>query len=94
LFTAIEVFIGHAFERPVVLSELSRNLEMPRDAVRRKLQRLMEIGLVERIDHHYYMTANACTGSSHLVALRPRQPSGRFTLRSMPARLRIAEIGV
>src|SRR5262245_63123968 len=57
LFTAIEVFIGHAFERPVVLSELSRNLEMPRDAVRRKLQRLVEIGLIERIDHRYYMTA-------------------------------------
>jgi DNA-binding HxlR family transcriptional regulator len=59
LFTAIEVFIGHAFERPVVLSELSRNLEMPRDAVRRKLQRLIEIGLIERIDHRYYMTAKA-----------------------------------
>ena len=57
LFTAIEVFIGHAFERPMVLSELSRNLEMPRDAVRHKLQRLIEIGLVERIDHRYYMTA-------------------------------------
>jgi hypothetical protein len=28
LFTAIEVFIGHAFERPMALSELSRNLEM------------------------------------------------------------------
>src|SRR5215831_4093722 len=25
LFTAIEVFVGHAFERPMVLSELSRN---------------------------------------------------------------------
>jgi hypothetical protein len=59
LFTAIEVFIGHAFDRPVVLSELSRNLEMPRDAVRRKLQRLIEIGLIERIDHRYYMTAKA-----------------------------------
>jgi DNA-binding IclR family transcriptional regulator len=59
LFTAIEVFIGHAFERPVVLSELSRNLEMPRDAVRRKLQRLIEIGLIERIDHRYYMTTKA-----------------------------------
>jgi hypothetical protein len=35
LFTAIEVFVGHAFERPMVLSDLSRNLEMPRDAVRR-----------------------------------------------------------
>src|SRR6516165_1794154 len=46
LFTAIEVFIGHAFERPMALNELSRNLEMPRDAVRRKLQRLIEIGLV------------------------------------------------
>ena len=57
LFTAIEVFIGHAFERPVLLSELSRNLEMPRDAVRRKLQRLIEIGLIERIEHRYYMTA-------------------------------------
>ena len=59
LFTAIEVFIGHAFERPMVLSELSRNLEMPRDAVRHKLQRLIEIGLVERIDRRYYMTAKA-----------------------------------
>jgi DNA-binding IclR family transcriptional regulator len=59
LFTAIEVFIGHAFERPMALNELSRNLEMPRDAVRRKLQRLIEIGLVERIDHRYYMTAKA-----------------------------------
>jgi DNA-binding transcriptional ArsR family regulator len=59
LFTAIEVFIGHAFERPMVLSELSRNLEMPRDAVRRKLQRLIEIGLVERIDQRYHMTAKA-----------------------------------
>lgn len=58
LFTAIEVFIGHAFERPMVLSELSRDLEMPRNAVRRKLQRLIEI-LVERIDHRYYMTAKA-----------------------------------
>jgi len=52
LFTAIEVFVGHAFE-------LSRNLEMPRDAVRRKLRRLIEIGLVECIDHRYYMTAKA-----------------------------------
>jgi IclR helix-turn-helix domain len=59
LFTAIEVFIGHAFERPLVLSELSRNLEMPRNTVRRKLQRLIKIGLVECIDHHYYMTAKA-----------------------------------
>ena len=59
LFPALEVFVGHAFERPMVLSELSRNLEMPRDAVRRKLQRLIEIGLVERIDHRYYMTAKA-----------------------------------
>src|SRR6516225_9640559 len=59
LFTAIEVFVGHAFERPMVLGELSRNLEMPRDAVRRKLRRLIEIGLVECIDHRYYMTAKA-----------------------------------
>jgi hypothetical protein len=36
---------------------VSRNLEMPRDAVLLKLQRLMEIGLVERIDQRYYMTA-------------------------------------
>jgi len=43
----------------MVLSELARNLEMPRDTVRRKLQRLIEIGLVERIDHRYYMTAKA-----------------------------------
>src|SRR5262249_1867300 len=43
----------------MVLSELSRNLEMPRDAVRRKLQRLIEIGLVERIDQRYHMTAKA-----------------------------------
>jgi len=43
----------------VVLGELSRNLEMPRDAVRRKLRRLIEIGLVECIDHRYYMTAKA-----------------------------------
>jgi len=54
--SAIEVFVGHAFERPMDLSELSRNLEMPRDTVRRRLQRLIEIGLVERIDHRYYMT--------------------------------------
>jgi len=32
---------------------------MPRDAVRRKLQRLIEIGLVECYDHRYYMTAKA-----------------------------------
>jgi len=56
LFTTLEVFIGHAFERPMALSELSRNLEMPRNIVRRKLQRLIEIGLVECIDHRYYMT--------------------------------------
>jgi DNA-binding transcriptional ArsR family regulator len=69
LFTAIEVFIGHAFGRPMVISELSRNLEMPRDAVRRKLQRLLEIGLVERIDHHYYMTAKANTPLQREVLL-------------------------
>jgi biotin operon repressor len=59
LFTALEVFIGHAFERPMLLSELSRNLELPRNSVRRKVQRLIEIGLVERIDNRYYMTAKA-----------------------------------
>src|SRR6476620_11536614 len=59
LFTAIEVFIGHAFERPMGLNDLARNLEMPRSTVRRKLQRLIEIGLVERIDRRYYMTAKA-----------------------------------
>jgi predicted transcriptional regulator len=59
LFTAIEVFIGHAFERPMLLSELSRNLELPRNNVRRKVQRLIEIGLVECIDNRYYMTAKA-----------------------------------
>ena len=69
LFTAIEVFIGHAFERPMVLSELSRNLEMPRNIVRRKLQRLIEIGLVECIDHRYYMTAKAKRAASARSAL-------------------------
>jgi len=59
LFTALEVFIGHAFERPMLLSELSRNLELPRNSVRRKVQRLIEIGLVECIDNRYYMTAKA-----------------------------------
>src|SRR5262249_28411033 len=59
LFTALEVFIGHAFERPMLLSELSRNLELPRNSVRRKVQRLIEIGLVEFIDNRYYMTAKA-----------------------------------
>jgi len=59
LFTALEVFIGHAFERPMLLSELSRNLELPRNRVRRKVQRLIEIGLVECIDNRYYMTAKA-----------------------------------
>jgi len=59
LFTAIEVFIGHAFERPMALSELARNLELPRNTVRGKLQRLIEIGLVECIDHRYYMTGKA-----------------------------------
>ena len=50
---------------------MSRNLEMPRDAVRRKLQRLIEIGLIERIDHRYYMTAkaNAASARSALGAL-------------------------
>jgi DNA-binding IclR family transcriptional regulator len=43
----------------MVLSELSRNLGMPRNIVRRKLQRLIEIGLVECIDRRYYMTAQA-----------------------------------
>jgi DNA-binding IclR family transcriptional regulator len=43
----------------MVLSELSRNLEMPRNTVRRKLQRLIEIGLVECIDHRYHMIAKA-----------------------------------
>ena len=56
---ATRAFIGHAFERPMALSELSRNLEMPRNIVRRKLQRLIEIGLVECIDHRYYMTVKA-----------------------------------
>ena len=35
------------------------HLEMPRNTVRRKLQRLIEIGLVECIDHRYYMTVKA-----------------------------------
>jgi len=30
---------------------LSRNLELPRNSVRRKVQRLIEIGLVECIDN-------------------------------------------
>ena len=59
LFTALEVFIGHAFERPMLLSELSRNLELPRNSVRRKVQRLIEIDLVECIDNRCYMTAKA-----------------------------------
>src|SRR3954462_9617800 len=52
LFTAIEVFIGHAFERPMGLNDLARNLELPRDAVRR-------LSLVERVDNRYYMTTRA-----------------------------------
>jgi biotin operon repressor len=87
LFTAIEVFIGHAFERPVVLSELSRNLEMPRDAVRRKLQRLVEIGLVERIEHRYYMTAkvNAPLQREVLLAhLRNLQGGHKRSVRNEP----------
>src|SRR6516225_5261449 len=69
LFTAIEVFVGHAFERPMVLSELSRNLEMPRDAVRRNLQRLIEIGLVECYDHRYYMNCESERATSARSAL-------------------------
>jgi hypothetical protein len=61
LFTTLEVFIGHAFERPMALSELSRNLEMPRNIVRRKLQRLIEIGL--------YQAAETLTHRRHRLRL-------------------------
>src|SRR5262249_23520917 len=70
-FTAIEVFVGHAFERPMVLSELSRNLEMPRDAVRRNLHRLIEIGLGECLAPRYYMTAKANAPLQREVLLAP-----------------------
>ena len=86
LFTAIEVFIGHAFERPMV----SRNLELPRNAVRRKLQRLIEIGLVECIDHRYYMTAkmNAPLQREVLLAhLRNMQLAIKEVSKTDPASL-------
>src|SRR5262249_28369938 len=69
LFTALEVFIGHAFQRPMLLTELSPNLELPRNSVRGKVNGLIVIGLVERIDNRYYMTAKAERAASARSAL-------------------------
>lgn len=54
LFPGVEVLVAHALDCPLTLSGLARNLELLRNTTRRRLARLIELGLVERVGDHYY----------------------------------------
>ena len=56
LFPGVEVLVAHARDCPLTLSGLARNLELPRNTTRRRLARLVELGLVEHVGDHYYWT--------------------------------------
>jgi hypothetical protein len=45
------------------------NLELPRNTTRRRLARLIELGLVERVGDHYYWTDRISADTAHDVLL-------------------------
>ena len=69
LFPGVEVLVAHALDCPLTLSGLARNLELPRNTARRRLARLIELGLVERVGDHYYWTDRISADTAHDVLL-------------------------
>ena len=65
---AVAVMLGHAEGHAMNASELSVCLTMPRTSVLRRLDILIERGLIERIDDQYYLHKNRAGSVPHLDA--------------------------
>jgi DNA-binding MarR family transcriptional regulator len=65
LFPGVEVLVAHALDCPLTLSGLARKLELPRNTTRRRLARLIELGLVERAGDHYCWTDRISADTAH-----------------------------
>jgi hypothetical protein len=52
---AVAVMLGHAQGHPMNASQLATRLKMPRTTVMDRLDKLIEIGLIQRIKTRYYL---------------------------------------
>jgi hypothetical protein len=56
MFVGACVAIGHAEGRPMNATKVAHYLDMPRTTVLRKLEELVELGLLERTGTYYYIS--------------------------------------
>jgi predicted transcriptional regulator len=70
---SISVMIGHLEKRPFTLTKLSRGLGYPRATMLRKLARLIELGLVERVGRYYYAGKNANRPRQREIVMRNKR---------------------
>jgi hypothetical protein len=63
---AVAVMLGHAEGRPMNASELAVRVKMPRSTVTARLDRLIEVGLIQRIEGRYYLDPVRARDVPHL----------------------------
>jgi predicted transcriptional regulator len=54
---AVAVMMGHAAGNPMNASQIAIRIRMPRSSVRRRLETLIELGLIQRDDGVFYLDA-------------------------------------
>lgn len=52
---AVTVMLGHANGHPFNVSQIAKRVRMPRTSVLRRLEALVDSGLIKRIDGKYYL---------------------------------------
>lgn len=64
VLVAVAVMLGHT-DRPMTASEIAKQVQMPRSTVISRLKTLMQHGLVQRIEHKYYIEPVRAAGVPH-----------------------------
>jgi hypothetical protein len=80
-----------ALRQPDIVAFQPELVAKPRARITELLEQDSELGSIERVAAKI---RKACSGHSHFVTTRPREPFGRRILNSWPACLRMADTGV
>jgi len=65
ILIAAAVLVGYVQGHPRNAAELSRQLGIPRPTIVRKLARLIDHGIIERVDGHRYVTTDNVPGDDY-----------------------------
>lgn len=67
IFIACAVQIGHSEKRPMSATKIAHYLGIPRTTVLRKLDTLIQLNIVERVRHVYFITAERMATDDHII---------------------------